>query len=99
MAALDGLAVLLLEDDPSFAAVVEEELRSRGCEVTHTSSVVEARERIKDDRFDVALLDLQLPDGSGLDVLRDVSSESLPLEALVLTGHADVPTALEAMRL
>src|SRR5574340_129724 len=95
----DRLFILLLEDDPDFADIVGEELRSRGHDVTHTNSVQDARERVKDDRFDVALLDLQLPDGSGLDVLRDISTERLPIEALVLTGHAEVPTALEAMRL
>ena len=95
----DRLSILVLEDDPAFAAVVAEELRSRGNEVTHTRSVADARERVRDDRFDVVLLDLQLPDGNGLDVLRDVSAEGLPLEALVLTGHAEVETALEAMRL
>ncbi len=95
----ERLSVLLLEDDPAFAGVVAEDLRSRGHDVMHVSSVAEARERVKDDRFDVVLLDLQLPDGDGLDVLRDVSAECLPVEALVLTGHAEVPTALAAMRL
>jgi DNA-binding NtrC family response regulator len=54
---------------------------------------------LREDAYDVALLDLQLPDGSGLDVLREVAAEGLAVEALVLTGHAEVPSALEAMRL
>ena len=99
MATPERISVLVLEDDPAFGGVVEEELRSRGHDVTRTSSVAEARERLRDDSFDVALLDLQLPDGSGLDVLREIGAEALPVEALVLTGHAEVPTALEAMRL
>ncbi|HVO10291.1 MAG TPA: sigma-54 dependent transcriptional regulator [Vicinamibacteria bacterium] len=95
----ERISVLVLEDDASFAATIQEELRARGHEVETTSSVAHARECLRDGGFDVALLDLQLPDGSGMEVLREIATESLPVEALVLTGHAEVPTALEAMRL
>jgi DNA-binding NtrC family response regulator len=95
----DRIAILVVEDDASFGGVLEEELRARGHEVDRSETVAEARARVGEGRFDVALLDLQLPDGSGLDVLREISAESLPVEALVLTGNAEVPSALEAMRL
>ena len=61
--------------------------------------MAEACDVLQEGSYDVALLDLQLPDGSGLDVLREIAAEGLGVEALVLTGHAEVPTALEAMRL
>jgi DNA-binding NtrC family response regulator len=99
MPAPERITILVVEDDPSFGAVLEEELRARGHEVERSATVAEARSRVSEGRFDVALLDLQLPDGSGLDVLREISTESLPVEALVLTGNAEVPSALEAMRL
>ncbi len=95
----ERLGVLVVEDDPAFGSVLEEELRSRGHEVTRAASLAEARERLRKGGLDVAILDLQLPDGSGLEVLRELSAESLPVEALVLTGNAEVPTAIEAMRL
>ena len=99
MPAPDRIAILVLEDDVSFGGVLEEELRARGYEVERASTVAQALEQVHEGRFDVALLDLQLPDGSGLDVLREIFAESLPVEALVLTGNAEVPSALEAMRL
>ncbi len=95
----ERLTLLVLEDDPGFGGVVEDALASWGHEVVRTASVAEARDRLRSGSFDVALLDLQLPDGSGLDVLREIQEESLPVEALVLTGNSEVPTALEAMRL
>ena len=95
----ERVAVLILEDDASFADVLQEELRARGHAVELTATVAEACKRLNQDAYDVALLDLQLPDGSGLDVLREIAAEGLTVEALVLTGHAEVPTALEAMRL
>jgi two-component system response regulator AtoC len=98
-AAPERVAVLVVEDDPAFGGVLDEELRGRGHTVEVAASVAAARERLHDDVYDVVLLDLQLPDGSGLDVLREIAAEGLATEALVLTGHAEVPTALEAMRL
>ena len=95
----ERISVLVLENDAAFAATLEDELRARGHLVETTSSVAQARERLRDGGFDVALLDLQLPDGSGMEVLRDIGTEGLPVEALVMTGHAEVQTALEAMRL
>jgi DNA-binding NtrC family response regulator len=95
----ERLSLLLLEDDPNFGAVVEDELGRRGIAVTRESSVAGALEQLHQRDFDVALLDLQLPDGSGLEVLREISAEGLSLEALVLTGNAEVETALQAMRL
>ncbi len=99
MATPERISVLILEDDPAFGGVVEEELRSRGHDVTRSLSVADALEQLQDDSFDVVLLDLHLPDGSGLEVLREISSQALPVEVLVLTGHAEVPSALEAVRL
>jgi DNA-binding NtrC family response regulator len=99
MATPERISVLILEDDPAFGGVLEEELRSRGHDVTRSLSVAGALEQLKDDSFDVVLLDLHLPDGSGLEVLREISSQALPVEVLVLTGHAEVPSALEAVRL
>jgi len=98
-AQLERVSVLLLEDDASFGAVVEDELGRRGILVARESTVKGALDRIEDGGFDVALLDLELPDGSGLDVLREITEAGLPTEALVLTGHAQVETALQAMRL
>jgi two-component system response regulator AtoC len=97
--AAERIGILLVEDDPAFASVLAEELRARGHTVDLSESVTEARERLHDGVLEVALLDLQLPDGSGLDVLREIAAEGMAVEALVLTGHAEVPTALEAMRL
>jgi len=95
----EHLKVLLLEDDPDFAEVVAEELCRCGHAVDLVTNVADALDRVRSFVFDVALVDLQLPDGSGLDVLREVHQEELATETLVLTGNAGVPSALEAMRL
>jgi DNA-binding NtrC family response regulator len=95
----ERIAILVVEDDEAFAGVLTEELLAKGHSVDRTDSVADACERLQENAHDVALLDLQLPDGSGLDVLREIAAGGLAVEALILTGYAEVPTALEAMRL
>ncbi len=91
--------ILVVEDDPALSEVLCEELEARGHAAAPARTVGEGRERLDSTEFDVALLDLNLPDGSGIDVLRKVAEDSLPTECLVLTGFAEVATAVEAMRL
>ena len=99
MSAAAGTRVLVLEDDKSLSEVLCEELEVRGFRPTPAESVAEAIEHLGRFEFDVALLDLMLPDGSGIDVLRQLTEEQLATEAIVLTGYAQVSTAIEAMRL
>ena len=97
--AAPGARVLILEDDPALAEVLCEQLLERGHTATTAASVAEARRALEAEEFEVALLDLRLPDGTGIDVLRAIRGEDLATETLVLTGYASVATALEAMKL
>jgi DNA-binding NtrC family response regulator len=91
--------VLLVEDDAGLSEVMADELEARGLEVTLAPTVAAARERIAEGEFDVAVTDLMLPDGSGLDVLRSLREVDAPTQSIMLTGYATLATALEAMKL
>jgi DNA-binding NtrC family response regulator len=67
--------------------------------VAEAASGAEAMSRLGRDEFDVALVDIQLPDHSGLEILRWARAAEVDTEFIVLTGHADVETAVQAMRL
>jgi len=95
----DPLRVLVVEDDPAFADILCEELRSRGHVASPARRVGQALEQLRSSDFDVAMVDLVLPDGSGIDVLREIKADDRATECIVLTGHADVHTAIEAMKL
>jgi DNA-binding NtrC family response regulator len=58
-----------------------------------------ALQAARETEFDVALLDIMMPGVSGIDVLRDLRQQEQPPEVLVMTGHATVETALQAMKL
>jgi DNA-binding NtrC family response regulator len=94
-----ALRVLLVEDDPSLAGVLEDELRGWGHELTVAGSVAAARASLAAKEFAVALMDLMLPDGSGIEVLRTIQEQELATQVIVLTGYATIATALEAMKL
>src|SRR5262245_62454098 len=91
--------VLVIEDDHALSEVLCDELRARGHMAVPAETVGQGLEQLKEMEFDVALVDLMLPDGSGIDILRQVSEDDRPMECIVLTGYAAVSTAIEAMKL
>jgi DNA-binding NtrC family response regulator len=91
--------LLVVEDDAALMEVLCDQLRSLGHTTVAARTVADGLEHLGGEEFDVALLDLMLPDGSGIDILRRIVDEELPTEAIVLTGYASVDTAIEAMKL
>ena len=94
-----GIRMLVVEDDKALSEIVCEELRARGHMAVAAESVTEGLEQLKQSEFEVALVDLMLPDGSGIEILKRIAEEGLPTEAIVLTGYATVDTAIQAMKL
>jgi DNA-binding NtrC family response regulator len=94
-----GIRMLVVEDDKALSEIVCEELRARGHMAVAAETVAEGLEQLKQSEFEVALVDLMLPDGSGIDILKRISDEGLATEAIVLTGYATVDTAIQAMKL
>ncbi|WP_270937543.1 sigma-54-dependent transcriptional regulator, partial [Falsiroseomonas oryzae] len=90
--------VLLVEDTASLAAVYAEYLRAAGYAAEHARSAEEALKLARDTRPDAVLLDLRLPDGDGMSVLREIRRESADVAVVVMTAHGSVATAVEAMR-
>jgi DNA-binding NtrC family response regulator len=70
-----------------------------GHRVSDTDSGAKAVEMAAEDDYDVALLDLNLPRQSGMEVLRTLKASGTAVEVIILTGNATVATAVEAMKL
>lgn len=60
---LDGLSLLLVEDEPLLRRQLAAQLERQGADVTAADSLAAARQWLKDGQFDFALLDVNLPDG------------------------------------
>jgi len=87
---------LVVDDDPEIAKVLTELVEREGFAVTSASTLARAREEIATSVPDIVLVDIHLPDGSGLDLLEGLGP-SAP-EVVLITGQASVETAVDALR-
>lgn len=90
--------VLIVEDVPSLAETYAAYLKTENCAVEVVGSGRLALAALGTAPPDVVVLDVNLPDMNGIDVLRDVRSRGLPTEVVVITGQASVRLAVESMR-
>ncbi len=95
----DRIRVLVVDDDSEVRALLVRVLAKAGFTAAEVASGAEATTVLAREPFDVVLVDIKLPDASGLDILRWARDAEVDTELIVLTGHADVETAVEAMRL
>jgi two-component system phosphate regulon response regulator PhoB len=80
-------AILAIEDDWTVRTVLEHTLESAGHDVDVAPGIVDARKLLADGHYDIVLLDLNLPDGNGLDLLRDLRKDlGSAVPVLVLSG-------------
>ncbi len=91
--------VLIIDDEKNIRTVMETELPTFGFVVSSAATGQEGQDRLKEDEFDVVLLDLNLPGMGGIEVLRQMRAGDLPVEVIVLTADAAIPTAVEAVKL
>ena len=90
--------ILLVEDHADTARVMSMLLKSHGCSVTLAGSVQEALQTLQTDAFDLLISDIGLPDGSGLDMMRQIAATQ-PMKAIALSGYGmeeDVRKSKEA---
>jgi two-component system repressor protein LuxO len=89
-------SILLVEDSPSLAAVYCGYLSDETYHVTHVTTGKDAVKALGDTNPDVLLLDLNLPDMPGMEILRNLEDAGTTI--IVITAHGSVDTAVDAMR-
>ena len=90
--------VLIVDDDSNTREALVAIAQAEGFTTAGAGSVAEARIQLVRQRPDVVLMDLRLPDGSGMDLFEDLEDRS-SIETILITGHASVESAVEALRL
>lgn len=91
--------VLIIDDEPGLRHTLTRLIQMAGCQVTAVSDGKEALTLLEKPAFDLVYLDIHLPGISGLDILRAIRKKSAQLPVILLTGHATLQSALEAIRL
>jgi DNA-binding NtrC family response regulator len=92
--------ILVVDDEADIRELVAEILDDEGYRVATAGDAAQAREQIAGQRFDLALLDIWMPDLDGISLLREWREHSQgPDQVVMMSGHATVETAVEATRL
>ena len=93
------MRVLLVEDEDRIASFIRKGLSAAGYTVEHVTTGAEARARTSAFEFDLAILDLGLPDMDGRDVLRSWRDRGLHLPVVILTARGEVKDRVEGLEL
>jgi two-component system response regulator RegA len=91
--------ILIVDDDEPFRLALRNAFLRRGYEVAVAGSPAEAETAVREGVPQYAVVDLRMPGGSGLDVVRALRALSSPPQVVVLTGYGTIGTAVEAVRL
>jgi two-component system, NtrC family, response regulator AtoC len=91
--------ILLVEDENVFAKAVKKHLQRAGYNVDLAGDLATAREEYKNNVPDLILLDMRLPDGSGLDFLSEIKSSISNTSVLVMSAYGELEDAVSAMKL
>ncbi|UGV26806.1 response regulator transcription factor [Rhodopseudomonas boonkerdii] len=92
------MRILVVEDNPELADIISRGLKDAGFESDWVADVATARDSLNATRYAALILDLGLPDGDGLLVLRELRSRNDPIPVLVLTARGGVQDRISGLR-
>jgi DNA-binding NtrC family response regulator len=93
------IKLLIVDDEVKFLESIAQRLEMRDFDVTTASNGPDAVDIAKEEKFDLALLDLKMPGMDGQQVLEILKREHKFLEVIILTGHGSVDSAVECTKL
>ena len=91
--------ILLIDDETEFLSNLSERMSLRGMEPSTADNAKTAMAAIKEGNYDAIVLDLQMPDMDGIDILRFIRETRPEMQVILLTGHATVEKGIKAMKL
>ena len=92
-------SILIVEDDITYGMILKTWLGKKGFQVSSASSIARAQKHIEAETVDLILSDLRLPDRDGIDLLKWLGEHSLHIPLIIMTGYADIQSAVQAMKL
>ena len=90
--------ILIIEDDTAFCQMLQKFLTKNGFAVSTAYSIKEAEDHLSSSTFDIILSDVRLPKGSGVTLLPGVKRDSPKTQVILMTGYAEVKTAVNAIK-
>ena len=91
--------ILIVDDEERFRLTLAKLLKVRDLDVTTLGSGPEALEALKQEPYDVIVLDVRMPGMDGIETLAEIKKLNPNIEVIILTGHASVDAAVDIMKL
>lgn len=92
-------SILIVDDDLNLCTVLSEELNEEGFNSTYVTGAEDALKYLENNKVDLILLDLKMPEKDGFYVLRKLKELEIDVKVIVLTAYADVKSAIDSARL
>ena len=90
--------LVIVDDDYPFRERLSQSMERKGFNVESLSNFTETIKRIKDKKFDYAIVDMRLKDGSGLELIKNIKQVCPNTKSLLLTGYGNIATAVAAIK-
>ena len=90
--------ILVIDDEPDLRTLYELTLLREGYRVEAAGDLQQARQQLSENRFDAVITDMRLPDGLGLELLRDIVNQQRSERCVVITAHGSAENAVEALK-
>lgn len=91
-------SILVVDDEPDLRTLYELTLLREGYRVQTAGSLAEARAQLQQCRFEVLITDMRLPDGLGMELLRELRAQCRQERTIVMTAYGSAENAVEALR-
>jgi len=90
--------ILVVDDEPDLRTLYELTLLREGYRVEAAGDLLQAREQLESKRFDAVITDMRLPDGLGLELLRELVAQQRAERCVIITAHGSAENAVEALK-
>tara|TARA_Y100000590_G_scaffold117197_1_gene133946 strand:+ start:456 stop:983 length:528 start_codon:yes stop_codon:yes gene_type:complete len=93
-----GNELIIIDDDHLFRERLARSMEKKGFTVESFGTSLESIKRIKEKKFDYAIVDMRLEDGSGLEIIKEIKKYNTETRSLLLTGYGNIATAVAAIK-
>jgi two-component system response regulator PilR (NtrC family) len=93
-----GIRVLLVDDEPDILELLGMALGKMGLQVDKAENVQVALKKLREQRYNLCLTDMHLPDGDGLQVVQYITQHNLDVPCAVITAHGNMENAIAALK-
>ena len=89
---------LVIDDEPDIRELLEITLNRMNIQTICAEDIATAKHLLEENKFDLCLSDMKLPDGNGLDLIEYIQKSSTPIPVAIITAHGSMDTAIKAMK-